>query len=333
MRHALLMGVVVSICATMLGCSGHPGADGSGDQRSSEPAATSAATPVRVAIAHLGTLRVQVTAPGQTDVLRQIHVRAPFAGLLTQLRVTDGDRVAAGDTLGTMVSLNSEAALDGARAMLGTARTAGDSADARRALALAHTNRIGRAIIAPEAGVVIQHSASPGDRLAEGDGVIELAANHSSIFIANVAQSAAVGLRAGQPAAIRLAATATIIHGSVHGVLPAASSAAFTVPVRIDIGTAMPVPSIGLFGTATITVGREADALTVPNEAVLTDDITGASSIAVVRNGRARWITVTRGVEEGGSVAVTGQGLARGDTVIVSGQVGLPDSTRVKARQ
>lgn len=320
----------VAVLALVTACAGGSTAGDDEAQTTTPPSDTSAATPVRVAIAHLDTLRVQVTAPGQTDVLRQVHVRAPFTGVLTALRVTDGDRVNVGDTLGTMVSLNSEAALNGGRAMLASATTPEDSADARRALALAHQNQIARAITAPEAGVVLQHSASPGDRLAEGDDVLELAANHSSIFIANVAQSDAANVRAGQPVAIRLAASAATIHGSVHGVLPAASSTAFTVPVRIDIGAAMPVPTVGLFGTAAITVGRKAGVLAVPVAAVLTDDITGVARVAAVHQGRADWITVTKGVEDKGVIAVTGTGLTPGDTVIVSGQVGLPDSTRVR---
>jgi multidrug efflux pump subunit AcrA (membrane-fusion protein) len=325
------LGISAVVAATVLACSRGSGDDESDTQTAHAPD-TSAATPVRIAIAHLDTLRLQVTAPGQTDVLRQVHVRAPFTGILTALRVTDGDRVAVRETLGTIVSLNSEAALDGARAMLASATTPEDSADGRRALALAHANQIARAITAPEGGIVLQHSASPGDRLAEGDDVLQLAANHSSIFIANVAQSDAVHVRAGQPVAIRLAASATTIHGRVHGVLPAASSTAFTVPVRIDIAEAMPVPSVGLFGTATITVGRQVGVLVVPAAAVLTDDITGVSRVAAVHGSRANWILVTKGVEDEGKIAVSGRGLAVGDTVIVQGQVGLPDRTRVQGR-
>ncbi|HKI94848.1 MAG TPA: efflux RND transporter periplasmic adaptor subunit [Gemmatimonadales bacterium] len=323
----LLVAVVVSAG----GCGSKGGGDAD-DQPAAVPADTNAATPVRIAFARLDTLRVQVTAPGQTNVLREEHVRAPFSGVLTSLGVTDGDRVRAGEVLGTIVSLNSEAALDGARAMLASARTAADSADARRALTLARANQIERTITAPEAGVVLSHSASPGDRLAEGDDVVQLAAANSSIFIANVAQSDAVGVRAGQPVAIQLAATSTTIHGAVHGVLPAASSTAFTVPVRIDLGSALPVPSVGLFGTATITIGRKAGVLAVPTAAVLTDDITGTARVAVVHGGRARWVEVQKGVEDHGRIAVTGTSLAPGDTVIVSGQVGLPDSTRVRAQ-
>jgi multidrug efflux pump subunit AcrA (membrane-fusion protein) len=289
-----------------------------------------AATPVRVSLARLDTLRELVTAPGQTAVLREEHVRAPFAGVLANLRVTDGDGVRAGEAIATLVSLNSEAALDGAQAMLASARTAADSADARRALTLAQANQVERAITVAEAGVVLSHSASPGDRLAEGDEVVRLAAAHSSVFIADVAQSDAVGVRAGQPVAIRLAAASGTIRGTVQGVLPAASSTAFTVPVRVDLRDALAVPSVGLFGTATITVGREAGVLAVPVAAVLTDDITGTARVAAVHQGRARWVVVRKGIEDGGMVAVAGPGLAPGDTVIVSGHVGLPDSTRVR---
>lgn len=315
------------VAATLTGC-GKGGQDAAGAGSAGDSAA---ATPVRVALARLETLREQVNAPGQTGVLREGRVRAPFPGVLTTLRVTDGDRVTAGEGIGTLVSLNSEAALDGARAMLASARTAADSADARRALALAQANQIERTIRAPEDGVVLAHSASPGDRLAEGDEIVRLAAAGSTVFIADVAQSDASGVRAGQPVEIRLAAQSAPIHGVVHGVLPAASSVAFTVPVRVDLGSDLPTPAVGLFGTATITVGRQTGVLAVPTAAVLTDDISGVARVAAVRGGRAIWVAVTKSIVDGGYVGVTGAGLVPGDTVIISGQVGLPDSTRVRA--
>ena len=320
------MTVVVGggLAAAVAGCAGGAGAGGDGGA-----ADAVAATPVRVSFARLDTLREQVSAPGQTSVLREGHVRAPFAGVLTSLTVTDGDRVAAGEVIGAMISLNSEAALDGARAMLASALTAADSADARQALALARADRVERSIRAPEAGVVLSHSASPGDRLAEGDEIVRLAAAGSTIFIADVAQSDAVGVRAGQPVEIRLAAESAPIRGVIHGVLPAASSVAFTVPVRVDLGADLATPAVGLFGTATITVGRQAGVVAVPTAAVLTDDITGVARVAVVRGGRALWVVVKKGLVDRGYVGVAGRGLAPGDTVIVSGQVGLPDSTRV----
>lgn len=305
---------------------------GGGDREaaSGDPAGASAATPVRVARVRVDTLLERITAPGHTDVLRAPTLRAPFAGVLTALRVTDGDRVRSGEVLGTMVSMESREALEGARAMLVSARTAADSTDARRAIELARANQVDYTLHAPEDGVVLGHSASPGDRLGEGDEIVRLASAHSSVFIADVPQSEAGRVKAKQPARVQLAASSTVIDGVVHGVLPAASSAAFSVPVRIDIGGALAVPSVGLFGTATVTVGRVAGVFSVPAAAVLTDDVTGVSRVAKIARGRARWIAVEKGVGDRGRVAVSGTGLAAGDTVIVSGHVGLPDSARVR---
>jgi multidrug efflux pump subunit AcrA (membrane-fusion protein) len=61
------------------------------------------------------TLSEVVTGPGHTAALSQQKVRAPFAGTLVELRVTDGDTVRRGQVLGTIVSRESEAALAGAR--------------------------------------------------------------------------------------------------------------------------------------------------------------------------------------------------------------------------
>lgn len=315
--------LVVTGLAALCACQG-----GKGESADQPPDV--AGTPVRIAIVRTDTLLERISAPGHTNVLHAPALRAPFAGVLRTLSVTDGDRVRSGEVLGTIVSMNSAAALDGALAMLASARTAADSADAGRALELARANQVAFTLRAPEAGVVLSHSASPGDRLSEGDEIVRLAAEHSSIFIADVPQSEAARVHAQQPVRVVLAASTRPIEGVVHGLLPAASSAAFSVPVRIDIKDALAQPSVGLFGTATITVGSVPDALSVPTAAVLTDDITGVARVARVGRGHCRWIVVQKGVEDRGRIAVSGDGIASGDTVITSGQVGLPDSARVR---
>lgn len=156
-----------------------------------------------------------------------------------------------------------------------------------------------------------------------------MAAQGSAVFRADVAQNDLARIRAGQPARIRLASRPDTLLGTVHGVLPAASSSAFTAPVRIDLRRQLEVPSVGLFGTAVVTVGKRAGVLSVPVDAVLTDDVTGVSRVARVSGGKAHWITVRTGVTDRGRIEVAGPGLSAGDEVVVSGQVGLPDSARV----
>jgi len=301
------------------------------EKEGSTPQPTSLAeTPVQAAWIRRDTLQVTVTAPGRTEILREETVRAPFAGTLTRLNVTDGDQVDARADLGTLVSSSSESELTGAEAMLTSAQTAQDSADAYEALDLARRDRVERVLHAPEAGVVLSHAASPGDRVGEGDEILRIAAAGSGVFQAEVSQSDLSRVRPGQAALVVLPALSDTLAGTVHGILPAASKSSFSAPVRIDLRNGLAVPSVGLFGTATIVVGERRGVLSVPEEAILTDDVTGVSRVALVREGRVIWTRVQTGVRDRGRVEITGPGLAAGEPVVVAGQVGLPDSTAVR---
>ncbi len=323
--------LAAALLMALAACSG--GGSGKGDESGSPPAGdTAAAVPVDLGRIVRDTLRVIVTASGRTQVLREETVRAPFAGTLTELRVTDGDRVREGDLLGRLVARSSEAAMEGAQAMLASARDAADSADAKAALALARREWVERVLKAPAAGVVLSHAATEGDRLGEGDEIVKLAAAGSAVFQAEVSQSDLARVKPGQRAWVRLSARADSLLGAVHGVLPTAAGDAFSAPVRIDLVNGLDVPAVGLFGTATIVVGERRGVLSAPAEAVITDDVTGISRVAAVRGGIAVWDTVRTGVADRGRVEITGPGVSAGETVIVNGQVGLPDSAAVRAR-
>jgi RND family efflux transporter MFP subunit len=316
-------------CLLLLASLGACAQGGAGTGSTADSTAAEA-VPVQAARIRLDTLQVTVSAPGRTQVLHEETVRAPFAGTLTRLDVIDGDRIAANQPLGALVSQGSEAALTGAQAMLASARTARDSADAREALDLARRDRVERTLRASEAGVVLSHAASPGDRVGEGDEILRLAAAGSAVFLAEVSQNDLSRVRPGQTARVMLPARADTLAGTVHGVMPSASSSSFSAPVRIDFRNGLPVPAVGLFGTAVIVVGEHRGVLSVPTEAVLTDDVTGVSRVAVIRHGHAIWIRVETGVRNHGRVEVAGPGLAAGEPVIVNGQVGLPDSSAVR---
>jgi multidrug efflux pump subunit AcrA (membrane-fusion protein) len=102
------------------------------------------------------------------------------------------------------------------------------------------------------------------------------------------------------------------------------------VPVRIDLRLSDVVVPIGLFGTAHITVGARTDISIVPSAAILRDDVNGTARVAVVDSvGRAHWVSVAVGVQQGSSSEIASPRLASGTRVIISGQVGLPDGSRV----
>jgi RND family efflux transporter MFP subunit len=320
------------------GCGRGGGGDGGGPQGGPHAADTTAAaptaTPVRVARVRRQTMDLTITAPGHVAALKQDRVRAPYPGRLLTLRVVDGDRVAAGAVVAEVVSKNSEAAVQGAEAMLRSARSAPDSADARRALAVARSTLVRQPLHAPTAGVVLSHGAEEGDYLDEGEVLVTIAEAGTLYFEAQVTQDDLSEIRPGQSARIALpGAGPSPARGVVYGILPVASSQTLSAPVRIDFFRPRTELTLGLFGTATVIVGRRPDAIAVPAEAVLRDDVSGVSRVALVDSaGTARWVVVETGVRQGDDVQIVRPPprLAPGQRVIVSGQVGLPEGAPVQ---
>jgi multidrug efflux pump subunit AcrA (membrane-fusion protein) len=309
----------------------HGKADGEKEKKADDVSARPA-TPVKAAVVARATLAETVAAPGKTTAMSQAKVRAPFAGTLTELRVTDGDPVRGGQSIGSIVSRDSEAALSGAREMEREASTDAEKRDAARALALAEKNLVRAPLKVAADGVVVSHAASAGDRVSEDEELVAVAEARSVVLIADVPQPQLSKVHAGETAAVEIAGRPPL-SGRVHDILAGGAGSErsdLTIPVRIDfLGTPGALP-VGLFATARITVAERRDAVTVPDAAVLRDDVTGSARLALVgADGKAHWIAVTPGLSQGGRTEIVAPPLADGTRVITAGQVGLPDGAPV----
>jgi RND family efflux transporter MFP subunit len=313
--------------AALSACRGRDAASPVPAQRLPSP--PPAAVSVGIATASRGDVTQVVTGPGRTSALAQEKIRAPFSGTLTELAVTDGDAVVRGQRLGTVVSRDSEAAVAGAREMIREARTDADRQDAERALALAQQSLVRTALRSPADGVVLSHSATSGERVSQDQEILSIADASSIVFVVDLPQSDLGRIRPAQHVAVDLAGRAGPVPGIVHDVLPGANSADFTVPVRVDLRGLSRVPPLGLYGRATIIVSERRGVLLVPETAVVRDDVHGTTRIALVRDHRAHWIDVTLGGHAPGRVEVVSPALSPADTVIVAGQVGLPEGAAV----
>jgi multidrug efflux pump subunit AcrA (membrane-fusion protein) len=288
-----------------------------------------ARVPVTLASARTMTFEQTVEAPGATQALFEHKIRAPYAGRLSRLRATDGAQVHRGQVMAELLSQESVAALSGAQAMAQAATSAPAKAEAARALALARSSAVSRVLSAPVDGVVLSHSASDGDLVAAGDELFTIADPKAIVFVAQVVQTDLPQIHAGQDVSVTLASRTQPVKGTVKTVLPSASSAALAAPVRIQLGTSP--AGVGFFGTARIVTGTHPGAVGVPAAALLRDDVSGVTRIARVgKDGTAHWVEVTPGLAQAGWVElVGGGGPVPGESVIVGGQVGLPDGARV----
>jgi hypothetical protein len=139
-------------------------------------------------------------------------------------------------------------------------------------------------------------------------------------------------VRAGQAAMVTAPGTPAR-PARVQRLLPAASAADQAVLAWLAPLEPAGAPGLGRFGEAGIVVGAPRTAMAVPDSAVVEDDLTGERRVAVVgADGRARWTAVTLGTAAAGWHELLRPALPAGTRVIVEGQHGLPDSTRVRAR-
>jgi hypothetical protein len=335
-RHILF---AAALAAFFAGCGrGAATKQTAGEQTNSLPGAEDAhaAEPVvRVRTRFLEVRQFEdvVTVPGQWHSAGDLVITAPFAAWVESLAVGVGDLVEPGRTLGWLETRESASALAGARLLIREARDDAASTEAQRALELALRGRVRVPLTAAVRGVVVQRLVPPGSQVAESAEILRVVPEDAVVFEARVPASIAPRLRPGQSARIDEEGQA-VRKAVLRRVLPVTDAQDQTVLAWLAAdagGAGTNRPRLDHFGAAVIRLGPTRMALAVPDSAIFEDDLTGQKRVAVVSGDRAAWTPVTLGTGAAGwHEVVVAPGLAAGQRVIVEGQHGLPDSTRVR---
>jgi multidrug efflux pump subunit AcrA (membrane-fusion protein) len=327
-RRWVAVGSVALALLASCGCGGRRAA---GDEDGGESGAAVVA-PVRLGAVEARSFADVVTASGQWRSGGELVLSAPSAGIVESLGVHVGDRVSAGERLGALVTRDSWAALQGAELMRREADGPAARAEAEHALALARRELVRLPLRAPQAGVVVRRSIEPGAQAAEGAEVVALVPDRGIVFEAHVAAADAPRVRVGLGATVAGAGAAPRL-ATVQRVLPMANSADQSTLVWLAPRDPDPPPELDRFGTATIVVGSSRRALAVPDSAIVEDDLTGERRVARVDStGRIAWEPVTPGLAADGWREVSRSRLQAGTRIVLEGQRGLPDGTRVGPR-
>ena len=294
-----------------------------------EPAAV---VHVRVAAVEERDIPSQVTAPGQWRAINEIAVTASFAAVVESLRPHAGDRVRAGEIIGSLITRESRAAVRGAELMLRSARDPAAHAEATRALELAHHDLVRVPLVAGSSGLVVRRSVEPAAEVAEGGELLAIVPEHDLVFEAHVAPADAGRVTPGRPAHIAMEGLAPV-EATVLRRLPSTSAADQTALILLSPRGRAPEGALDRFGTAVIEIGTPRRARAVPDSALVEDDLTGEFRVVRVNaGGVAIWTTVRLGAAAAGWHELLEPALEPGTTVVISGQRGLPDSTRVTSR-
>jgi len=316
--HAALLAGAVVLAA---GCGKHRGED--------ESDAVAAVVPVHTAAVLEREFSDALEAPGQWRSSGDVVVAAPFAAAVELLGPRPGDRVAAGDTLGVLMTRESRSALRGSEMLAREAHDPAARAEAERAAALARRDLVRVPIIAPRTGVVTRRGAEPGTEIAEGAEVLAITPPEGIVFEARLPAAQARLVSVGDGAIVS-AEGEPDRSVRVTRVLPSAGAADQATLVWLSPSAGGAVPLLDRFGTARLRTSASRRSLAVPAAAVVENDLDGSARVVVVTaDSLAVWTPVRLGaVTEGWRELVDGA-VAPGARVVVEGQRGLPDGAHV----
>ncbi|MDB5051782.1 MAG: heavy metal efflux rane fusion protein CzcB family protein [Fibrobacteres bacterium] len=283
-------------------------------------------------------------ATGRTDVLKKEKVASPVAGKLLAIKVAEGATVKPGEVVAVVRTRESESALEGAQALQREARSDAEKREAQHALELALATQSTLSLRAKQGGVVANRLVQEGEQIAESESLLTILDLSTLDFRAEVPIAGIGRILVGQEASITLQGLpGTAFPARVAAILPQVQSTSQSLPVRMrftDPGAGKgesagavatrKLLKADMSGEARIILSRRADALLAPKPALLRNDETGEYTLAIVgEDSVAHILKVKPGAAQGDRVEVSGEGLHPGLKVVVQGQYGLADSTRV----
>ncbi|MBI5257031.1 MAG: efflux RND transporter periplasmic adaptor subunit [Burkholderiales bacterium] len=256
-------------------------------------------------------------------------VRAKAAGTLLALQVAEGQRVAAGQTLGRIdlaelstraaersanlesaratlaqaerthasnerlaaQSFISPIALENSRAQLDTARAALNAAQASL-----DTTRVGlreAALVAPIAGIVAKRHVLPGEKLAIEQQVLTLVDLRALELAGTVGTHEVAALAPGMPVQVRVEGVATPVAGKLARIAPAAEPGTRSIGVTIALANPQESLRAGQYALARVALSDAQARLSLPLPAVA--NTSGQDHVWVIENGTLRRSVVTLG--------------------------------------
>ncbi len=333
--------VATGVLAVLAGCGG------------GQPAGPEAPVAVSVRTVRVAPEPVEltITATGAIEPRARVIVAAQQEGLVTDVRVREGDRVAAGQILVRLDDREIQAQLaeaearrieaeaqwrrsqalvaDGliAESQADTARAGFETAAAR--VTALQTRLSFTRITAPVAGVVTARRVEVGNLAAARAALLEMAAGEGLVLRVPVSELDVVKLAAGNSAVVTVdALPGTRIAGRIGRIFPATDSGTRQVTVELELQDPPPAVKPGFLARAILVTERMPDGLLVPDTAVLRGSEVPLY-VWIVEGGAAR----VRGVEVGARVdgrALIARGLSAGDEVIVEGLARLRDGVPVQ---
>lgn len=264
------------------------------------------------------------------------HVSPAIAGVVSAVKVSDGDHVDSGAVLVQLNSSVADVAVDFAQKALSrqeellrlnnTSQKAVQ--DAQQQLAAAQAQQALLRIAAPISGVVTHLNVRPGEAVDLNTDVAEIINPDQLVLSAEIPASQADRLSVGQTVEVQAQPP---LSAPVSYISPTVNTTNDTVLIRAGLPAGSRFHP-GQFLNMRIITAVHTNVLAIPAESVVTDE-NGQSVISLVSDHEATQLPVKAGLRENGLVEVQAENLKPGDTVVTVGAYGLPDKTEIRIAQ
>ncbi len=185
-------------------------------------------------------------------------------------------------------------------------------------------------LTAPIGGVIAELGAREGMTLMTGAMLFRINGLGSVWVYAEIPESRAALVRAGNNVEVRTPAYAErVFKGRVVALLPEVNPATRTLKARVDVANAGGLLTPGMFASVDLAPSTGASVLLVPSEAVIQ---TGKRKIVIVDTGDGKFqpVDVETGAEASGQTEIR-KGVAAGQKVVISSQFLIDSESSLKA--
>ncbi len=310
---------------------------------------STAAIPVEVATATAGDISAYYSSTATLEAENEAMVVAKVQGIVKEINAEEGDHVSAGDVLAQLEDEQLELEAQRAKATMDRLLN-----ELNRKEELYNKNLISAQefenakyeyqaqksdyelaqlqikysqIRAPISGVISDRLIKVGNMINSNQEVFEITDFNPILAILQVPEHEMNKIQKGQQAVIQVdAVSGKTFEGEVLRISPVVNSQTGTFEVTVSIQNEEDLKP-GMFGRVRIVYDTHQNVLTIPQNAVISED--GTNSVYVLNNNLAFRKTISTGYRNGNNIEVL-EGLNPADTVVTIGQSSLQDSARVE---
>jgi cobalt-zinc-cadmium efflux system membrane fusion protein len=177
-------------------------------------------------------------------------------------------------------------------------------------------------LLAPIAGEVVERMVQPGQVIQAGSTQVFTISNMGTVWVlVNVYQNDLSAIHLGDPVTVETNAFPTVFHGRISYISPSLDPDTRTLSVRIVTSNPHGILKKDMYVTAIVQSGKT-KALTVPDDAVLRNDVNEPFVYVMSGSGQFSRQLVTIGHSENGQTQIL-SGLKEGDKVAGNGSLFL----------